>query len=61
MKKFTRAEVGRIGAIALNSDLKKKSAAAKKAARTRIKANPSCFVEMGKKGGGSNKKKNANT
>jgi hypothetical protein len=50
-KKMLRSEAGRIGAMALNADPVKKSAAAKKAVITRKLKNPNAFVEMGKKGG----------
>jgi hypothetical protein len=48
MEKLTRSEAGKRGAEALNSDPHKKSAAAKKAAATRIAKNPNCFKDMGK-------------
>lgn len=48
MKKITYSQRSKLGAKALNSDPAKKSAAAKKAAETRIAKNPNCFVEMGR-------------
>jgi hypothetical protein len=57
MKKITFSQRGKLGAKALNSDPAKKSAAAKKAAQTRIAKNPNCFIEMGR----LNRKKDANT
>jgi hypothetical protein len=50
-KKMSPSEAGRTGAMALNADTLKKSAAAKKAAITRKLKNPNVFIEMGKKGG----------
>jgi hypothetical protein len=57
MKKITFSQRGKLGAKALNSDPAKKSAAAKKAAQTRIAKNPNCFKDMGR----LNRKKDANT
>jgi general stress protein YciG len=54
-KKMPKSEAGRLGAMALNADPAKKSAAARKAAITRKLKNPNTFVEIGKKGGKAGK------
>lgn len=49
--KMSNSEAGKLGALAVNSDPVKKSEATKKAARTRMQANPHIFREIGRKGG----------
>lgn len=51
MKSKSKQRAGRLGAMALNSDPVKKSAATKKAAATRKAQNPNIFREMGAMGG----------
>lgn len=55
--KMTHQEAGKLGARALNTDIEKKRAAAKKAARTRMAKNPKVFNEMGIKGGSATHKR----
>ncbi len=49
------SEKGRKGALALNSDPKKKSAASQKAAQTRKMRDPYAFQKMGRAGGSKKK------
>jgi hypothetical protein len=45
-KKINFTEIGRLGAIALNSDKEKKRAAARKAAETRKAKDPDIFKKL---------------
>lgn len=57
LNKMSRSESGRLGAIALNSDPRKKSKASLKAAQTRLAEDPNTFRRMGHLAGISKKSK----
>lgn len=50
-KKLSFSERGKLGAKALNSDIYKKTLAAKKGAQTKLKKDPGIFIKMGSLGG----------